>query len=64
MVFSDAEMRILLAALSRERKVCEKCDREFPEGLNLTRICVQLERKIMNMQYRRICNGIDKTEDD
>ena len=27
-IFTDKEHRILLSAISRERKVCEECDRE------------------------------------
>lgn len=50
--FTDDEYRILLSALSRERKVCEKIDNECEGNKNLTMIMDSIERKIKTVQYK------------
>lgn len=54
-VFTDSEHRILLSALSRERKVCEEYQRNYgtPDnvGEDLITIVNSIERKIHEMQY-------------
>lgn len=50
--FTDDEYRILLSALSRERKVCEKIDNECEGNKNLTMIMDSIERKIKMVQYK------------
>lgn len=50
--FTDDEYRILLSALSRERKVCEKIDAECEGDKNLTMIMDSIERKIKTIQYK------------
>lgn len=50
--FSDSEYRILLAALGRERKVCEKIDKECGSNSKLVEIINSIERKIKNIQYQ------------
>lgn len=51
--FTDDEYRILLSALSRERKVCEKIDDECEGNKNLTMIMDSIERKIKVVQYKQ-----------
>lgn len=48
---TDSEQRIFLAALGRERGICEKVDAETrdmndPEVINLVRICDSIEKKV------------------
>ena len=49
--FTDEEYRILLSALSRERKVCEKVDAEGNGEVNLGRLMDSIEKKISRIQY-------------
>ena len=54
--FTDAEYRILLSALSRERKVCEDMDSLFAEKnitdvVELVPIIRSIEKKIKKIQY-------------
>ena len=51
--FTDDEYRILLSALSRERQVCEKVDKECEGDKNLTMIMDNIERKIKVIQYKQ-----------
>ena len=51
-VFSDQEHRILLAALGRERKVCEKIDKE-DDSYMLREIMDSIEAKVHKMQHPR-----------
>lgn len=51
--FTDAEHRILLSALSREREVCRKMDEESTEGgTRLVPIVDGIERKVNGLQHR------------
>ena len=50
--FTDDEYRILLMALDRERRVCEKVDKECEGDKNLTMIMDSIERKIKMVQYK------------
>ena len=44
---TDEEQRIFLAAIAREKKICEKADAEWSnENVNLVRICNEIERKV------------------
>ena len=44
---TDDEQRIFLAAMAREKAVCEKVDAEWSnENNNLVRICNKIERKV------------------
>lgn len=58
-IFTDEEHRILLSAISRERKVCEECDRELDgnDGYALVPIVDSIERKVSGA----IADGIIKT---
>lgn len=49
--FTDSEYRILLKALSREREVCEKVDRDCGEDHKLIHIMNSIEKKIKDIQY-------------
>lgn len=49
--FSDSEYRILLAALGRERKLCEKIEKEFTGIVSLTEIMNSIDKKIRRIQY-------------
>lgn len=49
--FTDAEYRILLKALQREREVCEKVDKDCGEEHKLIHIMDNIEEKIHQMQY-------------
>ena len=54
--FTDSEYRILLSALSRERKVCEDMDSLFAEKnitdvVELVPIIRSIEKKIKKIQY-------------
>lgn len=51
LTFTDAEYRILLAALSRERRVCEEVN-EIDGSVDLIKVCDSIEKKIHNIQYR------------
>ena len=53
MIFTDTEYRILLSALSRERKVCKEIDNDKVLSANtkmLVPIVDSIERKINKMQ--------------
>lgn len=52
-LFTDEEYRILLKALSREREVCEKVDRDCGDEHKLIRIMDSIERKVRNIQYEK-----------
>lgn len=50
--FTDEEYRILLSALSKEKKVCcERTDIRFPYKMHLISILESVEDKIRKMQY-------------
>lgn len=49
--FTDSEYRILLKALSREREVCEKVDRDCGEDHKLIHMMNSIEKKIKDIQY-------------
>lgn len=49
--FADEEYRILLKALSREREVCEKVDRDCGDDHKLIHIMNSIEKKIKDIQY-------------
>lgn len=49
--FADEEYRILLKALSREREVCEKVDRDCVDDHKLIHIMNSIEKKIKDIQY-------------
>ena len=51
-IFTDEEYRILLSALSRERKICEKIDAEMPGEVSLVKLMNNIERKISRIQYQ------------
>jgi len=50
--FTDQEYRLLLRALSREREVCEKVDRDCGEEHKLLKLMSSIEKKIKNINYR------------
>lgn len=57
-VFTDAEYRILLSALSRERKVCEDIDslceeKNITDVIELVPIIRSIEKKIEKIQYNK-----------
>ena len=52
-LFTDEEYRILLKALSREREVCEKVDKDCGDEHKLIRIMDSIERKVRNIQYEK-----------
>ena len=49
--FTDSEYRILLAAIGREEKVCQKVDMEHEGSSNLTAIILSIERKVYALQH-------------
>ena len=51
--FTDEEYRILLSALSRERKLCEEVEKRFEHGILLVPIVDNIERKIKAIQYKQ-----------
>ena len=51
--FTDEEYRILLSALSRERKLCEEVDEGFEHGIPLVPIVDSIERKIKAIQHKQ-----------
>lgn len=55
-IFTDQEHRILLSAISRERKVCEECDREIGDndGYMLVPIVDSIERKVYEIQHQDV----------
>ena len=57
--FTDDEYRLLLCALSRERKVCEKTDAEMPGEINLGRLMDSIEKKISSIQYQQKSSEAD-----
>lgn len=55
-MFSDQEYRILLAAMRREREVCERVDKEANElgcdlGNLLVGLCDSIEKKLSDIQH-------------
>lgn len=50
-LFTDEEYRILLKALSREREVCEKVDRDCGDDHKLIHIMNGIEKKVKEIQY-------------
>lgn len=54
MKFTDSEHRILLSALTRERKVCEELDQESSNqsSMPLVPLVDSIEKKISKMQYQ------------
>lgn len=51
--FTDEEYRILFKALSREREICERVDRDCGGEHKLIRIMDSIERKVRNIQYEK-----------
>ena len=49
--FTDPEYRILLKALSREREICQKVDRDCGDDHKLIHIMNGIEKKIKDIQY-------------
>lgn len=49
--FTDEEYRILLKALSREREICERVDRDCGDDHKLIRIMNSIEKKVKEIQY-------------
>lgn len=49
--FTDQEYRLLLRALSREREVCEKVDKDCGEDHKLLRLMNSIEKKIKHINY-------------
>lgn len=51
--FTDQEYRLVLSGLGRERKVCEKVEKDFPGDNNLLIMMNSIEKKVKQMQYNR-----------
>lgn len=51
--FTDQEYRLLLKALSREREVCEKVDKDCGEEHKLLKLMSSIEKKIKYINYHR-----------
>lgn len=51
--FTDEEYRILLSALTKERKLCKEVDERFKHGVPLVPIIDSIERKLNAIQYKR-----------
>ena len=51
--FTDEEYRILLSALTKERKLCKEVDERFKHGVPLVPIVDSIERKLNAIQYKR-----------
>nr|DAQ13410.1 MAG TPA: hypothetical protein [Caudoviricetes sp.] len=49
--FTDEEYRLVLSALSREKKVCEDVDRKLGGECKLSILMRNVEDKIKYMQY-------------
>lgn len=54
-VFTDEEHRILLSAMSREKTICERIDKEEAGPVSLTELCNSILGKIYKLQH----HGID-----
>jgi len=46
--FTDAEQRIFLMAITREKEKCKEIDGELDGLVNLKNICEEIERKVKN----------------
>ena len=45
--FTDAEQRIFLTAMAREKKWCKQVDEEWPDSdESLVHVCEEIERKV------------------
>lgn len=51
--FTNLEHRFLLAALDRERKICEEIDKERGGEPNLVHIVDGIKQKIQKIQYQK-----------
>ncbi len=58
--FTDPEYRILLSALSREKNVCKKTDKQCGGGTKLQDMMQSIEKKVHRIQYG--FNGIPEPE--
>lgn len=50
-LFTYEEYRIVLKALSREREICERVDRDCGDDHKLIRIMNSIEKKVKEIQY-------------
>lgn len=51
MTLTDIEKRIFLAAMKRERKICEATDKECNDGTTLVMICDSIKRKVKDVLW-------------
>lgn len=49
--FTDAEQRIFLMAVTREKEKCKEIDEELDGLVNLKSICEEIERKVKNVLW-------------
>lgn len=66
-MFSDAEHRILLSAIRRERRVCEDMHMNHvhePYEVNLIDVCNSIERKVHDIQHKYRWHDLRKNPDD
>lgn len=54
MYFTDKEYMLLLSALDREKKVCEKVENECCDYFNLSDTIDDIEEKIRNIQHAKV----------
>ena len=66
-MFTDKEHRILLAAMRRERNICEEVDRKTirePYEDSLLDICNSIDKKIYDIQHKYRWHDLRKNPDD
>ncbi len=49
--FTDAEQRIFLMAMTREKEKCKEIDGELDGLVNLKNICEEIERKVKSVLW-------------
>lgn len=49
--FTDAEQRIFLTAITREKEKCKEIDGELDGLVNLKSICEEIERKVKSVLW-------------
>ena len=49
--FTDAEQRIFLMAITREKEKCKEIDGELDGLVNLKNICEEIERKVKSVLW-------------
>lgn len=49
--FTDAEQRIFLMAITREKEKCKEIDKELDGLVNLKNICEEIERKVKSVLW-------------